>query len=164
RLRGTLRRRDTRTTFADDRRRTLVIRIALIEPLGDLGIGTYAHELAEALVENGAEVDVFTSGAPAVMRLPRRHSLFPVLGSALIRQRNAIRDARNSIVDTRPGLPDMRAPTHAGSRRWTVPKSLSTARETYLNVELALWLRAHHYDVVWTQWPSPPVLGVSLWS
>lgn len=33
------------------------MRLALIEPLGDVGIGTYTYELAEGLVANGVHVD-----------------------------------------------------------------------------------------------------------
>ena len=141
-------------------------RIALINPLGDPGIGTYTHELAEAIVATGVEADVFTSSSPWTQSLTRHHRLFPVTGSALVRQRHAIRLASSASTPPRPGKRGNGASPEtspAGPSR--IPKFIKAGlRETYLSVEFALWLRARGYDVLWTQWPSVPHRAISLWS
>lgn len=49
-------------------------RIALIESLGDIGIGTYTYELAEGLVACGSSVDVYGLPSSPVRDWPRRHA------------------------------------------------------------------------------------------
>ncbi|MGH9163286.1 MAG: hypothetical protein ACRD2X_25265 [Vicinamibacteraceae bacterium] len=52
------------TTVDDAKRaRSGPVRIALVDPLGDFGIGAYTYELAEGLAGNGVSVDVYCSCA-----------------------------------------------------------------------------------------------------
>lgn len=142
-------------------------RIAIIDPLGDPGIGTYTHELASAVHDAGVHVDVFTTEDAWITALPRRHALYPVLGSALAHQAERLRYPAATPIAKGPrterngdGSPKHSAATaaqRAGPLRvWF--------RDTYLNVELAAWLRARGYDAIWTQWPTLPDKGISFWS
>ncbi|HET6763770.1 MAG TPA: glycosyltransferase [Longimicrobiaceae bacterium] len=54
--------------------------VAILEPIGDVGIGGYTHELAEGLAAAGVRVDVFCNSGSFALNLPRRHRLFPALG------------------------------------------------------------------------------------
>ena len=142
-------------------------RIALINPLGDPGIGTYTHELAEALVAAQVEADVFTSPSAWTQSLIRHHRVFPVTGSALVRQRRAIRLASAENESPRSGQQNGNgaAREESPSSPSRIPKFIKAGlRETYLSVEFAVWLRARGYDVLWTQWPSVPDRAISLWS
>jgi glycosyltransferase involved in cell wall biosynthesis len=135
---------------------TPTMRLALIEPLGDVGIGTYTYELAEGLVANGVQVDVYTSGLSTLGRLPRKHRFFPVLWSALFRQKARLASATESEpepveVNSASGSAtsaDRPKKRRTGSRRWRA------LRDTYLVIELVVWLRKSGYDLVWTQWPD----------
>ncbi|HEU4700378.1 MAG TPA: glycosyltransferase [Gemmatimonadales bacterium] len=139
--------------------------IALLNPLGDYGIGGYTHELAEGLVAAGVTADVYSSSSPAVQALPRRHRLYPVLGSMLLKQKAKL--ARGAPVAPppiapRPAVldrPQRVAESVAGSAS---PGSLVAAATTaararlrplVLASELLLHLRSRRYDLVWTQWP-----------
>jgi glycosyltransferase involved in cell wall biosynthesis/GT2 family glycosyltransferase len=135
-------------------------RIALIEPLGDPGIGTYTYELAEAISASGIVVDVYTAGRPWTLALPRRHRLFPVLGSSLLLQRDVLtaREPVSGGPAWLPAAPPAVAPTF---RPGIVKRAL---RESYLAIELACWLRVRRYDLVWTQWPTNGEGGISFWS
>lgn len=136
--------------------RAVIRRVALITP-GDTGIGTYSYELAEALSAFGIRVDVYTDVHSCTLRLPRRHRLFPVLGSALIRQRYLLR--------SHPASPGTVDPDGAADGPSCIPKFLKrTTRESYLAIELATWLRAQRYDFVWTQWPDLYTSRISFWS
>lgn len=55
-------------------------RLALVEPIGDVGIGGYTHELAEALCGHGVRVDVYSRPDAFALRLPRAYRLLPILG------------------------------------------------------------------------------------
>jgi glycosyltransferase involved in cell wall biosynthesis len=55
--------------------------IALVEPLGDIGIGGYTYELAEALAGAGHDVTVYTLPSSPWRDRPRRHALRPVLAT-----------------------------------------------------------------------------------
>jgi glycosyltransferase involved in cell wall biosynthesis len=126
--------------------------LALIEPLGDAGIGTYTHELAEALVAAGVEADVYGAEFAWSRSLPRRHRLYPVLGSALFKQREALASSGRDLAD--PPVPS----GHADGGPATTPGILragrDAARSAFLTAELAAWLRRRDYDAVWTQWPE----------
>ena len=141
-------------------------RIALVNPLGDPGIGTYTHELAEALLDVGVHADVFTSPTAWARALPGRHRLFPVTGSALVRQRAELRAAMRSrsapvaTVNEQASASQVAGPRPAPAGRVRG----GGLRETYLSVEFVLWLRARGYDMLWTQWPSVPERGVSMWT
>jgi glycosyltransferase involved in cell wall biosynthesis len=136
-------------------------RVALIEPLGDPGIGTYAHELAEALGAAGAYVDLYTnSTAFSVTRLTRHHRVLPVLGSALVRQRGALRAPAATVTADAPWR------SSAGGTATLARRQLRGAvglRGSYLSLELAWWLRRMAYDLVWTQWPSITDSPTSFW-
>ena len=57
-----------------------VRRVALIDPVGDAGIGGYSHELAMGLCANEVRVDLYTRGASFASALPRAYRLVPVFG------------------------------------------------------------------------------------
>lgn len=133
--------------------------IAIIDPLGDTGIGSYVHELAEGLVANHREVTVYTNGRALITRyaLTRHHNVFPVLGSVLFRQQAALRPAHEGTATT------LREAEVAGMQRsGAEPQGakhaspiVSRAHSWFLAWELALHLRRRRYDLVWTQWPEP---------
>jgi glycosyltransferase involved in cell wall biosynthesis len=138
--------------------RAVVRRVALVT-LGDPGIGTYTYELAEALSACGVRVDVYTHFPSCTLPLPRHHRLFPVLGSALIRQRYLLR-----LHAASPGTVRL-DPEGAAHGPSCIPRFLKrTIRESYLSIELATWLRAQRYDFVWTQWPDLYGSRISFWS
>lgn len=131
--------------------------VALIEPLGDWGIGGYAHELAEGLAANGVRVDVYTKQGSPLTSLPRRHRIFPVLGSFLWRQRDVLK-AGNAAAGSRsvPHGP----PVAAWRRRLRTRKATNLLRV----VELVRHLERGGYDLVWTQWPMMGICGTAFWS
>lgn len=138
---------------------TTTPRIALIEPLGDPGIGTYAHELAEAIAAEGGHVDLYTNGtAFSVPRLARRHRVFPVLGSALVRQRAVLRAP--AFVEA--GDDSWRG-TGGATALKPRPVGRRVVRGSYHSLELAWWLRRLDYDLVWTQWPIITEGALSFW-
>lgn len=51
--------------------------IALIESLGDIGIGTYTYELAEGLAAGGAKVDVYALPSSPLRDWTRHHNFLP---------------------------------------------------------------------------------------
>jgi glycosyltransferase involved in cell wall biosynthesis len=57
--------------------------VAILEPIGDVGIGGYTHELAEGLTAAGVRVDVYALPTTFAAQLPRRHRLFLALGRPL---------------------------------------------------------------------------------
>lgn len=133
-------------------------RIALIEPLGDPGIGTYTYELAEALTAKGVVAHVYTNGpAWTLGKLERNHRVYPVLGSALVRQRDRlrVRAASRPKGILRPPTPVPVGTGIIGNGR---------LRSAYLALELAIWLRSQHYDLVWTQWPTLGGYHSMFWS
>ncbi|MGH9162730.1 MAG: glycosyltransferase [Vicinamibacteraceae bacterium] len=144
------------TTTPDDAKpaRSGAVRIALVDPLGDFGIGAYTYELAEGLAGNGVSVDVYcsTGAMLAPLALPRRHRVFPVLGTPLIKQTRTLREGMNGRISAseatlerapNPSLQPPRLPrTRAGIKRLALP------------VELALLFKLRGYDAVWTQWPT----------
>jgi len=130
--------------------------IALVNPLGDYGLGSYTHELAEGLFDCGVTADVYAPGRLETLGLARRHRLFPVLGSTLVRQRRRLhaaaafqpggRAADLSASSSRPcPLPYGRHPVLKWARDAVLPRALP--------IELAFYLRRSRYDIVWTQWP-----------
>ena len=132
------------------------LRIALINPMGDFGISTYTHELAEALVENGAEVDVYGSDRfnPEIAGFARRHRLYPILNSFIFRRRR--RDAKPESAKLGASVPS--GPGKARSK----PKFLPL-RRFLMSAELACYLRKGRYDLIWTQWPEMESYGIGFW-
>lgn len=142
---------------------TSIRSIAIIDPLGDTGIGSYVYELAEGLAANQRQVDVYTNDRAIITRYPlaRHHRVVPVLGSALFRQRETLRRALQHPAYP-PGATKVAGPQ--GSKAGPNPAAtsnpiISGARGWFLSWELAVHLRRRGYDLVWTQWPEP-VYGV----
>jgi glycosyltransferase involved in cell wall biosynthesis len=137
---------------------TSIRSIAIIDPMGDTGIGGYVYELAEGLAANQRQVDVYTNDRAIITRYPlrRHHRVFPVLGSALLRQREILNQG------LRVGAaPPLSAKAQSESSR-TEPKYASESRpgpsrfrRSFLAWELAVHLWRQGYDLVWTQWPEP---------
>ena len=133
--------------------RTVDLRsLALIEPLGDAGIGTYTHELAEALVAAGVTADVYATEWAWSRSLPRTHRLYPVIGSALFHQRDILDGPGLALADPPPAAAGRGEGAPAPPSLWSAGRS--AARSAFLTFELALWLRRRGYDAVWTQWPA----------
>jgi len=126
--------------------------LALIEPLGDAGIGTYTHELAEALVAAGVRADVYAPEFAWSRSLPRTHRLYPVIGSALFHQREILDGPGLALADPPLEAADPAANAPAPNSLFQVRRG--AARSSFLTFELALWLRRRSYDAVWTQWPA----------
>lgn len=126
-------------------------RIALIDPLGDFGIGGYSHELAEGLVSNGVSVDLYCSASAMLptIALPRRHRVFPVLGSPLVKQMGTLRHGMNG----QPGAGRLALKPSSKPRRPGAGKLRATIKRLILPAELVLVLKLRGYDAVWTQWP-----------
>jgi glycosyltransferase involved in cell wall biosynthesis len=127
--------------------------LALIEPLGDAGIGTYTHELAEALVGAGIRADVYATESAWSRSLPRRHRLYPVIGSALFHQRDILDGPGRALADP-PQAPAVGSAGAMPDSPSLLGEARSAARSAFLTFELALWLRRRGYDAVWTQWPE----------
>jgi glycosyltransferase involved in cell wall biosynthesis len=141
--------------------------IALVNPLGDYGLGSYTHELAEGLIACRVPTDVFAPGQVEIQSLARRHRLFPVLGSLLLRQRDRL-DGRWHT----PGPESAPSYARASATRESPSRNrhplLGRAREAVVPklvpIELAAYLRWKRYDVVWTQWPVMRRGGALLWT
>ena len=132
------------------------LRIALINPMGDFGISTYTHELAEALVEDGAQVDVYASDRfnPEIAAFPRKHRLYPILNSFIFRKR--MREANTDSMTSSVSAPS------ALARPRSTPKLLAV-RKFLMSAELAWHLRKRRYDLIWTQWPDMESYGTAFW-
>jgi glycosyltransferase involved in cell wall biosynthesis len=157
--------------------------VAILEPIGDVGIGGYTHELAEGLAVAGLRVDVFSCGGTFALQLPRRHRLFPALGRpvndpAFAEPAPVPALAPDGAAD--PGVPVMdryfdvldrldaaRAaappsspvilPTPAGGGGAAAARGRHPAGWTAPRrraLELARFLKDAGYDAVWTQWTS----------
>ncbi|HET7463659.1 MAG TPA: glycosyltransferase [Longimicrobium sp.] len=79
--------------------------IALIEPVGDVGIGGYTHELAQALCGHGVRVSVFARPDTFALRLPRAYRLLPVLGLPTEEAEAVLRGPGAPHPDPEPPLP-----------------------------------------------------------
>lgn len=134
------------------------MRIALINPMGDFGISTYTHELAEALVKNGAEVDVYASDRfnAEIAAFPRKHRLYPILNSFIFRRR--VREANA------PAGASSSAKNAAQPKNTILRPKLPRLRKLLMSAELAWHLRKQKYDLVWTQWPEMESYGTAFWS
>jgi glycosyltransferase involved in cell wall biosynthesis len=142
--------------------------IAILNPLSDFGISAYSFELAEGLSANGVAVDVYMGGASPISELPdvRRHRCFPVLGSALLKQ--------NLDAEYKPARESGPRSSSELSTTWddgvvkpeparAQPGALrASARNKFLEYELAFHLKRKGYDLVWTQWPD--IYGDSFWA
>ncbi len=133
--------------------------IAIIDPIGDFGIGGYTYELAEGIAANGIKVDVYTAelSQAAAMQLPRHHAIFPVLGSFLFRQRRELAPKKQQTrqAGTRGAVSPIVVP-----RRRSLRDSVAGL---LLSLELALHLKRQRYDLVWTQWPQMDRYGTRFW-
>src|SRR5579862_724277 len=136
--------------------------IAILVPLDDYGVCTYCHELAMGLAVNGVEVDIYAAFGSRPKADGRSYGFFPVLGSALFRQRKSLQE----------GIRDHDSCASAGSSiSSSIPKESansksrlrSAIREQFLSLELALHLKRKRYDVIWTQWPDMDGYGISFW-
>lgn len=141
---------------------TEVLRIAMIEPLCDYGIGGYTYELAEGLAENGVHVDIYTQYGDMVREasLPRRHRLLPVLGSFVFRQRDLFHSGNGVRAPASKGGVPVEARNHPPLRSRIA--LYSNVRGALLPVELAWHLKRYRYDLVWTQWFPPEPYGSKL--
>jgi glycosyltransferase involved in cell wall biosynthesis len=117
-------------------------RIALIEPLGDMGIGLYAHELAEGLCDNNCRVDLYTRATTDLTTAPRRYRRLAVLGRSLL-----LEPRMGNLAQAPPDLEIVRP---AARRR---PESVERIRRWTLPTDLAVHCWRQKYDLVWTQWP-----------
>jgi len=135
--------------------------VAIINPLGDYGINAYSFELAEGLAANGLQVDLYTSGASPLNELPsaHKHRCFPVLGSALFKQRSLLKvgGPASGAASAAGGSADgpQVANEDLGPLRTIV-------RHKFLGLELPYHLKKRRYDLIWTQWPD--VYGSGFWS
>jgi glycosyltransferase involved in cell wall biosynthesis len=139
--------------------------VALIDPLGDFGIGGYTYELAEGLATNGVSVDVYTAGGAGISKiaLPRHHRVFTALGTVLYKQRALLRQGEisdrppqsSSSSGKQPDESKRSSSKGSSLRRWF--------RRFVLPIELAVHLKKKHYDVVWTQWPLMDDYGPRFW-
>ncbi len=151
-------------------------RVALLDPVGDAGIGGYTHELAQALGRAGVDVDVYTSGRPFAQRLERSYALIPVFGGEAL-DRGMIASGREAARATRATAPPA-APADAHTldayfallAQRTFPRRAARATRSVGTGPavgtsdpadppagrnaLAAHLRDTAYDVVWTQWPD----------
>ena len=136
--------------------------IALVNSLGDYGISTYTWELANGLAANGVSVDVFGSGSAVADLPPARHGFYPVLGGVLFRQRDILRGKTRPLTPARaPASPVSASMPQASCRRRNA--LLWEVRKRFVSSELALYLRAKGYDVIWTQWPNMEGYGTRFW-
>ena len=126
--------------------------IAVLNPLGDYGINQYCHELAEGLGLNGASVSFFT-GADCGLPPSSHHRRLPVLNSVLFKQRPALAGVAPS-----PATAIYSEPSVA-----VAPPNHSPLRKAFLTIELALYLKAQRYDVVWTHWPEMESYHPGFW-
>ncbi|HEY2906845.1 MAG TPA: glycosyltransferase family 4 protein [Vicinamibacterales bacterium] len=117
--------------------------IAMIDSDGGDGIGGYTYELAEGLVANGVEVDVYANGREPVLPLRRRHRVLPVLGQSLFGRRRLSGGSRRVSESSEP----TERPTAPRRRGWR-----SAIRKRLLPLELALHLKRKRYAFVWVQW------------
>jgi hypothetical protein len=133
------------------------MRIALINSMGDFGISTYTHELAEVLVENGAEADVYASDRfnAKIAAFPREHRLYPILNSFIFRRRR--REANAGGVSSS-------VKSAAQPKKTILRPKLPRVRKFLMSAELAWHLREQKYDLVWTQWPEMESYGTAFWS
>src|SRR6185312_6505932 len=134
--------------------------IAIVNPLGDYGISGYTFELAEALGVNGVQVDTYVSGSSSDdFPPPMYHRRLPVLGTALIKQRDILSSSR-----AKKTVEDRRKPKHRSLRtRLECSAMYCRLRNAFLRLELPLYLKAKGYDVVWTQWPEMSDYGSGFW-
>ncbi|MEO8561620.1 MAG: hypothetical protein ABI601_06070 [bacterium] len=153
------------------------MRIALLDPVGDAGIGGYTHELAEALSRAGAIVDVFSVVRPFAERLPRSYTLIPLFGGPTLDQEAIARLHGASALATTPGEPVPPPTANAlddyfdvlERRRWDAMPLERAPPPATPNVgaasappsplpcssdALTAHLCAVGYDTVWTQWPA----------
>ena len=158
--------------------------VAILEPIGDVGIGGYTHELAEGLAAAGVRVDVFCNAGSFALGLPRRHRLFPALGRAVHDPAFAVpapvpelppdggADPSVPVLDRYfdvldrvdaarpaelpPASPAVRPVPVGGEGAATTPARHPAGWRSPRRRALALakFLKEAGYDAVWTQWAS----------
>ncbi|MDB4949494.1 MAG: glycosyl transferase group 1 [Gemmatimonadetes bacterium] len=121
--------------------------VAIVDPVGDSGIGGYTHELAEGLVDAGVRVDLYTRRRPFALWLPRRYRLFPVLARPIEARAAEVAEIERTVVG-----PQWRDPSRPALPAWWNEAS-EEARDELLADEMAGRLAGGGYDAVWTQWP-----------
>lgn len=127
-------------------------RIALVDGEGGYGIGGYTYELSEGLAANGIQVDVYANSRSEFHRLdlPRHHRVFPVLGRALFKQKDALkRPATSQAVQVEPSVATA---TTGLTPRGRMHAARSTLRGLVLPAEFGIHLKRRNYDLVWIQW------------
>ena len=152
-------------------------RVALLDPLGDAGIGGYTHELAQALVRAGVSVDLYSVRRAFAERLPRGYALVSVFGGpALARAdiearcvtaRAAVAlplqpspgDATPDVLDRYFDVLDRRQATRQSGVIASPPASSRPSIRRDISMfehrgALAEHLCAADYDTIWTQWPD----------
>jgi glycosyltransferase involved in cell wall biosynthesis len=130
------------------------VRIALVDPVGDFGLGAYTYELAEGLAGNGVSVDVYcsTGAMLAPVALPRHHRVFPVLGAPLLKQMRTLREGVTGRIRVSEAAlePALKGPV----RERRAHRLRGDVKRLVLPAEFALFLKMRGYDAVWTQWPA----------
>lgn len=142
------------------------LRIALINVLGDFGITTYTHELAEGLAAHGVVVDVFSGDKNIfdISNLPRNYCSFAILGSSLIKNWRHNFKNRKIFILTNSNRDRQNAKARLRINITTnfIQKFFRLLRSLVLPVELILYLKIRKYDFVWTQWPEMEGYGGTL--
>src|ERR1700680_1838603 len=143
---------------------TSIRSIAIIDPLGDFGIGSYTYELAEGIAANAVSVDVYTGASSPLADLPRHHRVFPVLGSVLFKQRKVLRDGRNGATSSSSDSHHVQSSDRSQSKLSGTSQLRSRLRGLVLPMELACYLKTRSYSYIWTQWPDMEGYGPRFWA
>jgi glycosyltransferase involved in cell wall biosynthesis len=144
-------------------------RVALVEPVGDVGIGGYTHELAEGLEANGVRVTMYSRPDTLLLRFPRTYRLLPVLGAHPLATEPAaappapplaVAEAGRSLLDPYFDLLERRAAAPAPAAAPVAAPVAAPAAPApepgspERSAELARHIADGGYDLVWTQWPA----------
>ncbi|GJG89802.1 hypothetical protein tb265_49830 [Gemmatimonadetes bacterium T265] len=158
-------------------------RVALLDPVGDAGIGGYTHELAQALAGAGVDACVYSTPAAFARALPRAYPLVPAFGERPL-DAPALARARAVTLGSAPAPPAPAGPPAPGSldaycaalraRGWGGPRrrAAGAPRPAARHATGPARLRAADapaasphatalvdhlcdagFDAVWTQWP-----------
>jgi glycosyltransferase involved in cell wall biosynthesis len=133
--------------------------IALINPLPDFGVDTYAYELAQGIAGSGVRVDAFCHIRSRLgdLELGQNHRRFNVLGRRLPRDLANARTISLGPASPAPSASSASSASGAGPASTADATSESwrhSVRRAYLSAELLLRLKQGGYDAVWTQWPE----------
>ena len=148
------------------------VRVALLEPVGDAGIAGYTHELAQALVTAGAEVDCFGLPSSFARTLHRDYRLYAALGLPAADAAWRLPAPAAPPAPAPPRPEPALAPYLDRLARWR-PRATVTPPPPPSHVPAAAppaaadddWLRRlRPYDLVWSQWPELPGATPRLWA